>query len=83
MDDGPDLGEAVDFILAERPRLDEEHVWAVVNELGVPPAKGGDDLAVTLLAGTHPGIGAKTVRLVLKEWRAYARLASEPDWDDI
>ena len=37
MDDGPDLGEAVDFILAERPRLDEEHVWAVVNELGVPP----------------------------------------------
>ena len=45
-----DLGEAADYILSERPRLDEDVVWAVLNELGEPPAPGADDMALELLA---------------------------------
>jgi hypothetical protein len=82
MSDDLDLGEAADYILAERPRLDADDVWAVLNELGTPPAKGGDDIAVALLGGTHPHIRPRTVRLVLKEWRAYASIAVEDDWED-
>lgn len=82
MSDDLDLGEAADYILGERPGLDEDVVWAVLNELGAPPAKGGDDLAVTLLGGTHPHIPAKTVRLVVREWRAYGEIATQPDWDE-
>ena len=39
MSDELDLGEAADFILSERPELSEDDVWAVLNELGAPPAK--------------------------------------------
>jgi hypothetical protein len=81
MSDDLDLAEAADYILAERPRLEEDDVWAVLNEVGTPPAKSGDDMAVALLEATHPHIRAKTVRLVLKEWRAYASIAAQDDWE--
>lgn len=81
MSDDLDLGDAAEYILAERPKLDEDDVWAVLNELGSPPPKGSDDMAVALLAGTHPHIPGKRVRLVLKEWRAYASIAVEDDWE--
>jgi hypothetical protein len=74
-----DLGEAADYILAERPRLGEEVVWAVLNELGEPPAPGADDLALELLARARPDVRRRDARRVIAEWRAYARLAGEPD----
>ena len=76
-----DLGEAADYILAERPRLSEDVVWAVLNELGEPPAPGADDLALELLARTRPDVRRRDVRQVIAEWRAYARLGGEPDWE--
>ncbi|MCC6829828.1 MAG: hypothetical protein IT200_00635 [Thermoleophilia bacterium] len=82
MSDDLDLGEAAEYILAERPKLGEDEVWAVLNELVTPPARGGDDLAVALLGGTHPHIRARTVRLIVREWRAYASIAVEDDWED-
>lgn len=82
MDDDLDLGEAADYILGERPRLDEDQVWGVLNELGAPPAPGAEDMALTLIATVRPDIPARTARTILREWRAYARLAAEPDWDD-
>lgn len=81
MSDDPDLGEAADYILAERPRLGEEVVWAVLNELGEPPAPGADDLALELLGRSRPEVRRRDARRVIAEWRAYARLAGEPDWD--
>jgi len=78
----PDLGEAVDYILAERPKLWEDDVWAVVNELQDPPAAGSDDLALTLLAERRPDVSRKDAKLILREWRAYASLVQERDWDD-
>ena len=51
-----DLGEAADYILSERPRLDEDAVWGVLNELGEPPARGADDMALDLLARTRPEV---------------------------
>ena len=56
MDHGPDLGEAADYILAERPKLDEADVWSVLNELGAAPRAGTDGIALNLLAATQPQI---------------------------
>ena len=54
----------------------------MLNELGEPPAPGADDLALELLARARArGAPARRPR-VIDEWRAYARLAGEPDWDD-
>jgi hypothetical protein len=78
--DDPDIGEAVDYILAERPRLAEDEVWAVLMEIGSPPAAGGDALALELVRRTHPGIRERDVKVILREWRAYASLAVEEDW---
>lgn len=77
-----DLGEAADYILSERPGLDEDHVWAVLNELGDPPAKGQEKLALQLVTQTHPEVRGRDAKRILEEWRAYARLQEEPDWDD-
>ena len=46
MSDDLDLGEAADFILGERPEMSEETVWAVLNELRDPPAKGQEKIAL-------------------------------------
>ena len=77
-----DLGEAADYILSERPGLDEDHVWAVLNELGHPPARDQEKLALQLIAGTHPEVRPRDAKRIIGEWRAYARLAGESDWDD-
>jgi hypothetical protein len=77
-----DLGEAADYILSERPGLDEDHVWAVLNELGTPPAKDQEKLALQLVAQTHPEVRARDAKRIIGEWRAYARLAEESDWED-
>lgn len=82
MDDDLDLGEAADYILSERPGLAEDTVWAVLTELGAPPARGQDKLALQLLASARPDIRAGDAKLVIREWRAYADLAGEADWDD-
>jgi hypothetical protein len=77
-----DLGEAADYILSERPELSEDVVWAVLNELGEPPARAQQKIALQLLAGARPEVRARDARRVLDEWRAYADLARGPDWDD-
>lgn len=82
MSGAPDLGEAVDYILAEAPGIAEDHVWAVLTELGDPPAPGADGLALDLVARARPEVARRDARRVLREWRAYAALAGEPDWDD-
>lgn len=81
-DDEPDLGDAADYILAERPKLDEDHVWAVLRELQSPPAPGGDTLALQLLKSTQPQIRRRHVKVILREWRAYVSLVLEHDWED-
>ncbi len=78
----PDLGEAVDYILAERPKLWEDEVWAVVMELQDPPAPASDGLAIALIKERHPEIAKRDVKKMLREWRAYASLARERDWDE-
>jgi hypothetical protein len=82
MADDLDLAEAADYILGERPSLDEDHVWAVLNELGEPPAPRAEPLALDLLAAARPEVPRRAARRILAEWRAYARLAREPDWED-
>ncbi|MGD9696076.1 MAG: hypothetical protein AB7V42_10500 [Thermoleophilia bacterium] len=82
MYDDIDLGEAADYILGERPGLGEDVVWAVLNELGSPPAEGSDGLALQLLARTRPEVRRRDAKRVIAEWRAYARLAAADDWDD-
>ncbi len=82
MNDDLDLGEAADYILSERPGLHEDVVWAVLNELGAPPAKGQDGLALQLLASSRPEVRGKDAKLVIREWRAYADLAGQDDWED-
>ena len=77
-----DHGEAADYILSERPGLDEDHVWAVLNELGDPPAEGQDAIALEILSRSRPEVRPKDAKRILEEWRAYARLAEESDWDD-
>jgi hypothetical protein len=81
MDDDLDLGEAVDYIRAEAPGIAEDNVWAVLTELGSPPAPGTDALALDLLGRARPGVSRRDAKRVLREWRAYASLAGEPDWD--
>lgn len=80
--DEPDLGEAADYILGERPRLSEDAVWAVLNEVGSPPAPGAEALALTLISAVRPDVPARAARTIIREWQAYARLAAEPDWED-
>jgi hypothetical protein len=82
-DDEFDLGEAADYILSERPGLDEDAVWAVLNELGAPPARGQEGLAFQLLASARPDVPAKDARRILSEWQAYARIAREDDWEGV
>jgi hypothetical protein len=82
MDDDPlDLAEAAAFILGERPGLQEDDVWTVLKELGDPPVRNADGMAVDLITRLHPGIRPRDVRTILDEWREYARLAVEEDWD--
>lgn len=83
MSDELDLGEAADYILSERPGLGEDVVWAVLNELGAPPAPGQDGIALQILAGARPEVRAKDAKRVIREWRAYADLAGQDDWDDL
>jgi hypothetical protein len=80
-DDDLDLGEAADFILAERPGLDEDAVWGVLHELGDPPAPGQEGIALQLLASARPDVRPRDARRILREWQAYARIAREDDWD--
>jgi hypothetical protein len=82
MSDDLDPGEAANYIHAERPSLDEDDIWTVVSELDRPPAKDAEPLALQLISQTHPGISESDVRLILAEWRAFADLAAERDWDD-
>ena len=82
MSDALDLGEAADYILSERPELSEDDVWAVLNELGSPPAKAQRKMALQLIASAAPGVRAKDAKRILDEWGAYADLAEGPDWDD-
>lgn len=82
MDDDLDLGEAADFILGERPGLREDDVWAVLDELGTPPVRNADGMAVDLVTRLHPEVRARDVKVILAEWREYARLATEDDWED-
>jgi hypothetical protein len=81
--DDADLGEAVDYILSERPKLHEDDVWGVLVELQDPPQPGGDALAVELLNQTRPDIHRRNVKVILREWRAYVSLTDEPDWEDV
>jgi len=80
---GPlDIGEAVEYILAERPGLDEQDVWAVLTELGEPPHRDADDLALEIVRRARPGVRPRDAKAILREWRAYASLAEEDDFDD-
>ena len=81
-DDEPDLGEAADYILAERPKLAEDDVWAVLRELREPPRAGSDGLALQLLKSTAPHVRRRHVKVILHEWRAYVSLVRERDWED-
>jgi hypothetical protein len=80
--DEADLGEAVDYILAERPKLDEDDVWGVLVELQNPPAPESDGLAIDLLKSARPEIRTRDVKVILREWRAYVSLVNEHDWED-
>jgi hypothetical protein len=76
-----DIGEAVEYILAERPALAEDDVWAVLNELREPPAEGADGLALELVRRARPEVRPRDARAILREWRAYASLAqTDDDW---
>lgn len=80
--DDLDLGEAAEYILAERPGLGEDVVWAVLTELERPPAPGAEPLALAVLERARPEVHRRDARRVIEEWQAYARLALEDDWDD-
>ena len=82
MNDELDLGEAADFILSERPGLSEDDVWAVLNELGSPPAKDQRKIALQLIASAAPQVRPKDAKRILDEWAAYAEIAQGPDWED-
>src|SRR5665213_724440 len=56
MDDELDLADAAEYILGERPGLDEHQVWAVLRELGEPPAASSKELALHLITSTFPEI---------------------------
>lgn len=80
-DDELDLGDAAAFILGERPSIGENAVWTVLNELQDPPVRNADGMAVDLITRLHPDVRPKDIRVILDEWREYARLAQESDWD--
>ena len=80
MSDDPDVGEAVDYILAERPKLAEHDVWRVLLELGTPPRARTDGVALDVLGAALPNIRRRDARVILREWRAYAGLAETDDW---
>jgi hypothetical protein len=80
-DDELDLGEAAAFILGERPSLAEGDVWTVLNELQDPPVRNADGMAVDLITRLHPDVRPRDIRVILDEWREYARLAQGSDWD--
>ncbi len=80
-DDELDLGDAAAFILGERPSIGENAVWTVLNELQDPPVRNADGMAVDLITRLHPDVRPKDIRVILDEWREYARLATEADWD--
>lgn len=82
MVDDPDVGEAVDYIRAERPKLAEDDVWRVLLELGTPPTERADGIALDLLGTTQPHIRRRDARVILREWRAYSGLAETDDWPD-
>jgi len=77
-----DWGEAADYILGQRPELEQEDVWAVLKELGDPPTRDQERLALDLIAHAAAGVTTRDARTILSEWRAYANLAAEHDWDD-
>ncbi len=81
-DDELDIGEAVDYVVSERPNLAEADVWAVLMELGSPPARSAEGLALDLVASSRPEVSRRDAKLIIREWRAYAALAVERDWDD-
>ncbi len=81
-DDDLDIGEAVDYVIAERPNLAEADVWAVLMELGRPPARSAEGLALDLVASSRPEVSRRDAKLIIREWRAYAALAQERDWED-
>ena len=83
MSDGLDLGEAADYILAERPGLDEDVVWAVLNELGAPPEKSQDAIALELIARARPDVRRKDAKRVIARVARLRRARAEPDWDDL
>jgi hypothetical protein len=80
-DDELDLGDAAAFILGERPSIGENAVWTVLHELQDPPVRNADAMAVDLITRLHPDVRPKDIRVILDEWREYARLAQESDWD--
>lgn len=82
MSDALDPAAAMDFIKAHQPRLDEDHIFAVVSEMDRPPDREGEPLALQLLSITNPEISDGDVKKILAEWRAFAALADERDWDD-
>ncbi len=81
MDDELDLGDAAAFILGARPGLDEDDVWTVLKEIGDPPVRNADGMAVDLIMRLHPDIRGKDIKAILNEWREYARIAVEHDWE--
>lgn len=83
MDIEHDLGDAAEYIAAERPGVPLDHIWTVLNELGTPPTQAQQPLAEELFATLHPGISVRDVRAVLGEWRAFLELEASPDWEDL
>ncbi len=81
MDDELDLGDAAAFILGARPGLNEDDVWTVLKEIGDPPPRNADGMAVDLITRLHPDIRGKDIKAILNEWREYARIAVEHDWE--
>ena len=51
-------------------------------ELGSPPARSAEGLALDLVASSRPEVSRRDAKLIIREWRAYAALAVERDWDD-
>ena len=81
-DDQLDIGEAVDYVVSERPNLAETDVWAVLTELGSPPARSAEGLALDLVASSRPEVSRRDAKLIIREWRAFAALAQERDWEE-
>jgi hypothetical protein len=54
----------------------------VLTELGSPPARSAEGLALDLVASSRPEVSRRDAKLIIREWRAYAALAQERDWED-